>query len=71
MDFYKNLLKSDGSDKSTDILIPPSTIEKTWSVSPTLQSPLDLLENWLHTHWANGDMKKEPIGGGWILLFGV
>lgn len=66
-DFWKNLLKIEDSNKNTDIWVPPSTIEKAWNASPTLQSRPDLLNDTLHTNWAQGDLKKNPLTGDTLL----
>ena len=62
-DFWENLLKIDDPNKTTKIWVPPSTLEKAWNASPTLQSRPDLLNNWTHSSWASGDMYKNPIEG--------
>ena len=62
-EFWENLLKIDDANKTTKIWVPPSTIEKAWNASPTLQSRPDLLNNWTHSSWASGDMYKTPIEG--------
>ncbi|WP_299524953.1 hypothetical protein [uncultured Methanobrevibacter sp.] len=62
-EFWENLLKIDDPNKTTKIWVPPTTIEKAYHASPTLQSRPDLLNNWTHSSWASGDMYKTPIEG--------
>ena len=62
-EFWQILLKIDDNNKTNKIWVPFSTIEKAWNASPTLQSRPDLLEKWLHSTWANGNMVQNPIPG--------
>ena len=72
--FYKNLLKIEDSNKTTEVWVPASTIEKAWNASPTLQSRPDLLNAILHSEWAGGDYNKTPIKGdhiSWALRYNL
>ena len=55
-EFFYNLLLIEDENKSDIYWVPFSTIEKAWQGSPTLQSRPDLLNNWAHSGWANGDL---------------
>lgn len=65
-EFYQNLLKIDDSNKTTNVWVPLSTLEKAWNASPTLQSHPELLNDLKHSKWANGDLNKTPIEGDYI-----
>lgn len=63
-EFWSNLLIIDDDNKSTNIWVPFSTIEKAWNASPTLQAHPKLLDNWQHTGWFDShDLNKTPLPG--------
>ncbi|WP_407378425.1 hypothetical protein [Methanobrevibacter sp.] len=65
-EFFHNLLLIEDDNKSDVLWVPYSTIEKAWNASPTLQSRPDLLDNWTHSGWAEGDLKKNNLTGDTI-----
>ncbi|WP_299524452.1 hypothetical protein [uncultured Methanobrevibacter sp.] len=65
-EFYHNLLKIDDANKTTNVWIPVSTLEKAWNASPTLHAHPELLNDLKHSTWANGDLNKNPIEGDLI-----
>lgn len=65
-EFFYNLLLIEDKNKSDDYWVPFSTIEKAWQGSPTLQNRPDLLNNWAHSGWANGDLKNNSLNGDTI-----
>lgn len=64
--FFYNLLLIEDENKSDIYWVHFSTIEKAWQGSPTLQSRPDLLNNWAHSGWANGDLKNNSLNGDTI-----
>ncbi len=67
-EFWNMLLKIDDPNKTTEIWVPVSTIEKAWNASPTLQSRPDLFENLIHSDWAGGDLNQNPLPGDLVAL---
>ena len=65
-EFFYNLLLIDDSNKSDLVWVPYSTIEKAWAASPTLEKHPELLNNWAHSEWAQGDLKKNNVAGDLI-----
>ena len=65
-EFWNILLKIDDNNKNTIVWVPPSTIEKAWAASPTLQSKPELLDNWLRSDWAKGNMTKNQLSGDYV-----
>lgn len=65
--FYHNLLKIDDGNKTKEILVPPSTIEKAWNASSTLKSHPELFNHWMHTPWAAGNLYENPLPGDLIM----
>lgn len=69
-EFYANLLKIEDPNKTTNIWIPASTVEKAVNASPTLQANPKFVNTWLNTHWGQGILINSTIPGdipGWSL----
>lgn len=62
-EFYHILLKIDDENKTSEILVPPSTIEKAFNASPTLKSHPELFNQWMKTPWAGGDLYTNNLAG--------
>ena len=62
-EFYHILLKIDDKNKTSEILVPPSTIEKAFNASPTLKSHPELFNQWMKTPWAGGDLYTNNLAG--------
>lgn len=62
-DFYANLLKIDDPNKSAQIWVPASTVEKAVNASPTLQSRPKFINVWLDTPWNGGTLRDSEIKG--------
>lgn len=62
-EFYGNLLKIDDSNKTTEIWIPASTVEKAYNVSPTFQSHQEFFDVWMHRTWGGGVLMNSSIRG--------
>jgi|GEM_PF-5369237 len=62
-EFYHNLLLIDDKNNSDVYWVTYSTIDKVWNASPTLKSRPDLFENWVHSGWAQGNLKENKLNG--------
>ncbi|MBR0058120.1 MAG: hypothetical protein IJP99_02150 [Methanobrevibacter sp.] len=62
-EFYHNLLLIDDKNNSDVYWVTYSTIDKAWNASPTLKSRPDLFENWVHSGWAQGNLKENKLNG--------
>ena len=73
-DFYSNLLKIDDDNKTTQVWIPASTVEKAYNASPTLQKHPEFIDAWMHTPWADGILINSTIYGDlptWSLRYAL
>lgn len=61
--FWKNLLLIEDSNKTNDVWVPASTIEKAIEASPTLKSNKNLTNDILHSNDAQGNLRDHPISG--------
>ena len=62
-EFFHNLLLIDDKNNSDIYWVTYSTIDKAWNASPTLQSRPDLFNNWVHSGWAQGNLKENKLNG--------
>lgn len=73
-EFYFNLLTIDDENKTNEIWIPASTVEKAYNVSPTLQNNPEFIDMWMHRTWGGGILINSTIPGdlpSWSIRYGL